>query len=118
MAAFQKQGSGLQSGPGKRCSTDSPDSSSLLGRKEVASRKQGRMFLSSIHMTSAQRQMSEVHRVQTGAARVKGTPEWKRRDSAALPFADSLLSMWSLQGQMRRTAGPPVQVRTLRRHSN
>lgn len=60
MAAFQKQGSGLQSGPGKRCSTDSPDSSSLLGRKEVASRKQGRMFLSSIHMTSAQRQMSEV----------------------------------------------------------
>lgn len=77
MAAFQKQGSGLQSGPWKPCSTDSLDSSSLLGIKEAISWKQGRMFLSSIHMTSAQRQRFTESgiRVQTGAPGVKKTPE-------------------------------------------
>lgn len=56
MAAVQKQGSGLRRDPGKRCSSDSLDSSSLLGIKGVTSGKQGRMFLSGIHMTSAPRQ--------------------------------------------------------------
>lgn len=77
MAAFQKQGSGLQSGPGKPCSSDSLDGSSLLGIKEATARKQDKMFLSSIHMTSAQspRFTESGIRVQIGAPGVKGTPE-------------------------------------------
>lgn len=94
MAAFQKQGSGLRRGPGKRCSSDSLDSSSLLVIKGVTSGKQGRMFLSGIHMTSAPRQRftetgAELRLAQLSKEHLNGNGG----NSAILPFADSLLSL-------------------------
>lgn len=114
MAAVQKQGSGLRRGPGKRCSSDSLDSSSLRGIKGVTSGKQGRMFLSGIHMPSAPRQRftetgAELRLAQLSKEHLNGNAG----NSATLPLCRLCSALWCLQGQIGRTAGSPVQVRTL-----